>query len=40
MTAYTILSDWMSENKHRAVELVRYIKEEKQEEDEEGEREK
>ena len=40
MTAYTILSDWMSEKKRRSVELVRYIKEEKQEEDEEGEREK
>ena len=33
-----MLSDWMTEDKRRAVELVRHIKEEKQEEDEKGER--
>lgn len=32
-----MLSDWMTEDKRRAVELVRHIKEEKQEEDEKGE---
>jgi lipopolysaccharide biosynthesis regulator YciM len=32
-----MLSDWMNEDKRRAVELVRHIKEEKQEEDEKGE---
>ena len=32
-----MLSYWMTEDKRRAVELVRHIKEEKQEEDEKGE---
>ena len=32
-----MLSDWMTKDKRRAVELVRHIKEEKQEEDEKGE---
>ncbi len=32
-----MLSDLMNEDKRRAVELVRHIKEEKQEEDETGE---
>ncbi len=32
-----LISDWMNEDKRRAVELVRHIKEEKEEEDDEGE---
>lgn len=32
-----MLSDWMTEDKHRAIEMVRHIKEEKQEEDDKGE---
>ncbi len=32
-----MLSDWMTQDKKRAVELVRHIKEEQKEEDEKGE---
>ena len=39
-TVDKMLSDWMTEDKRRSVELVRHIKEEKMEEEDKGDRKK